>query len=106
MLVAVLLLASASMHASDGSKERNPSQELQSKVKTLLDGYFEMSSNNQIKATVVFTINKEQELIVLAVDAKDRKFCEFVKSTLNYEAVNIEGVVEGRKYTLPITMSL
>ncbi len=106
MLVAVLLLSSTSMYPSYERSERNPSNELKTKVEALLDGYFEMSSDKEFKATVIFTINKEQELVVLSVDSIDSEFCDFVKSSLNYQEIKIEGVIEGRKYTLPITMRL
>ncbi len=104
MLVATLLLASTSVFAIDEKPNSNPSNELQTKVKKLLDGYFELSSEEKFKATLIFTVNKDGELVVLSVDSDQKDFCQFVKNQLNYKEVKIDGIVEGRRYTIPITV--
>lgn len=104
MLVVTLLLASTSVFAVDETSNKNPSKELQAKVQKLLDGYFEMSSEVKFEATLIFTVNKEKELVVLSVDSDQKEFCQFVKNQLNYKAVKIDGVVEGRRYTIPLTV--
>ncbi len=104
MLVATLLLASTSVFASDEIPSKNPSKELQTKVQKLLNGYFEMSSEEKFSATLIFTVNKDKELVVLSVDSDQKQFCQFVKNQLNYKKVKIDGVVEGRRYTIPLTI--
>ena len=103
MLVAILLLASTVGFAKDGI-ENDPSKELKVKVKKLLNSHFKMSSEEQFNATVVFTINKDREIVVLSVDSVDKNFCVFVKSKLNYKEIKIDGVIEGRYYTVPVTV--
>ncbi len=104
MLVAIMLLASTSAFALNETPNNNPSKELKGKVKKLLNGYFEMSSDEKFDATVIFTVNKEKEIVVLSVDSEDKDFCQFVKNKLNYKRVKIEGVVQGRRYTIPVTV--
>ncbi len=103
MLVAIMLLVSTVGFAKDDI-ENDPSKELTSKVKKLLSGYFQMSNEEQFDATVVFTVNKAQEIVVLSVDSEDKNFRVFVKGKLNHKIVKIEGVIEGRRYTIPLTV--
>lgn len=105
MLVAILLLASTVgfAKAKDGI-ERDPSKELRVEVKKLLNSRFEMSSKEKFDATVVFTINKDREIVVLYVESVDDNFEVFVKSKLNYKTIKIDGVIEGRRYTIPVTV--
>lgn len=104
MLVAILLLASTSVFAINETPKNNPSKQLQTKVQKLLDGYFEMSSQERFKVTLIFTANKHAELVVLSVDSEHKDFSQFVKNQLNYKEVKIDGVVEGRCYTIPLTV--
>ena len=105
VLVAAMLLSSGSLIAN-GPEGSDPAQELQEQVKTLLDGYYEMPSHESFKATVLFTINREKEIVVLSVRTTDQKFRQFVKHRLNYREVKTKGIVEGRRYVIPVEVKV
>jgi hypothetical protein len=58
--------------------------------------------NYDLTAKVIFTVNSEREIVVISVDTMDSDLESFVKSTLNYKKVQLEEVIEGKMYTLPL----
>lgn len=105
VLVAAMLLSSGSIFANsnDGS---DPAQELKKEVKKLLNGFYEMQSDDNFKATVLFTVNKEKEIVVLSVYSEDLQFKDFVKNQLNYHKIKTNEIVEGRRYSIPVEVKL
>ncbi len=104
MLVAAMLLISGSIFAN-GPKGTDPSKALKNQVKELLDEQFELTSYKDVEASILFTVNKEKEIVVLSVYTDSAKLERFVKSKLNYHKVRSEGAVEGRRYTIPVKIA-
>jgi len=42
--------------------------------------------------------------VVLSVESDKKGFYQFVKNKLNYKEINIDGVVVGRRYTIPLNV--
>ncbi len=101
MLVAAMLLLSGNIFAKE-SKETDPSKDLKNQVRQLLDEQFELTSYKKLEASILFTVNKENEIVVLSVYTESDKLERFVKSKLNYHQIRTAGVVQGRRYTIPI----
>lgn len=101
MLVAAMLLSTGSIFAND-TVGNDPNKEIKSQIHKLLDGYYEMSPGASMNATVLFTVNKEKEIVVLSVDTKDQVLEDLVKARLNYHKIESSNLSEGRRYTIPV----
>ncbi|MDH3796007.1 MAG: hypothetical protein OER83_03950, partial [Flavobacteriaceae bacterium] len=58
-----------------------------------------------ITAVVKFTLNAEQEIVVLSVQTDDDSLETFLKYRLNYQKVELENFKEGRTYTVPVRIT-
>ncbi len=95
-----MLLFSGSVFANV-PEGKDPGKKLEREVRNLLIGYA-MSTEKDLEATVLFTVNKEKEIVVLSVDTNDKALEYFVKSRLNYHKVQDNEIPEGRRYTIPV----
>jgi hypothetical protein len=57
-----------------------------------------------LSATVLITINQENELVVLSVDSEHEVFESFIKNRLNYEKLESNFDGKGRTFRVPITL--
>ncbi|MDH3699639.1 MAG: hypothetical protein OEQ81_13330 [Flavobacteriaceae bacterium] len=102
-LVAVCFLAAGSLYANNDPSS-DPIQELNEQIDSLLDNYaFEVEKD--ITAVVKFTLNAEQEIVVLSVQTDDDSLETFLKYRLNYQKVELENFKEGRTYTVPVRIT-
>ena len=101
LLVVAAMLLSTSVVFSNSTEGQDPSKKLKKQVTYLLSGY-EMPSEKDVNATVLFTVNKEKEFVVLSVDTNDKSLEDYVKFRLNYRKIKFDGIPEGRRYTIPI----
>ncbi|WP_299531293.1 hypothetical protein [Ulvibacterium sp.] len=101
VFVAAMLLSAGSVFAN-GPKENDPTQSIKTQVRKLLRGYSMPTSEKDLTATILFTVNKQNEFVVLSVETEDEVLEYFVKSRLNYHKVNSKAISEGRRYTMPI----
>ncbi len=61
------------------------------------------SIENELKAYVIFTLNKENEIVVLTVKTEDVVIENFIKSRLNYNKLNVK-LNPAKRYGVPITI--
>lgn len=59
---------------------------------------------DECKAEVLFTINSENELIVLSVNSPNPRAESYIKSKMNYKEVSYGPDKEGVIYLLPLRM--
>lgn len=59
---------------------------------------------DECKAEVLFTINSNNELIVLSVESPNNRAEAYVKSKMNYEKVSYSSGQESTIYLLPLRM--
>jgi|GEM_PF-421213 len=103
LLVAVCLLAAGSLYANNETL-KDPKKELSQQIDALLDNYeFEVAED--ITAVVKFTLNADQEIVVLTVETNDDSLEAYLKGRLNYEKVELENFKEGRTYTVPVRIT-
>lgn len=67
---------------------------------SFLDDYEE----NEYSAEVLFTVNSEQELIVLSVNSKSGEAEDYLRNKLNYKKVDHMPSKYGEIYLLPVKM--
>lgn len=91
---------SASTNLTEKAYEPNLISETVSKL--LEDPYFQL--NEDIVATVKIAINKENEMVVLSVDTKNKKVENYIKGRLNYKKIPKDVIGNGQYYTIPVKM--
>ena len=57
--------------------------------------------SNELAAKVTFTVNANNEIVVLDVDSKNENLVNYVKSRLNYKKLDAKAT-SGKMYFLPI----
>lgn len=101
ILVAAALLVSGSIFAND-SNTKDPQKSLATQIGEILKENQLVVDNYELTAEVLFTVNSEAEIVVISVDTGDSDLESFVKGKLNYKKVQLEEVVVGRMYRLPV----
>ena len=66
--------------------------------KTLANHPIELGNRDEIIANVTFTVNKENEIVVLSVDSNCKDTCQYIKQRLNYHKLPVTGLERDRKY--------
>jgi hypothetical protein len=59
---------------------------------------------NDLSATVLITVNQENELVVLSVDSDHETFESYIKSRLNYEKLDASFIGKGRTFKVPVRL--
>ena len=102
-LVAACMLAAGSIYANN-LPTKEPKTHLTNMISALLTDYVEYADEfeSDLTAIVKFTLNEHREIVVLSVKTEDANLEDFVKNRLNYEKVEVENLIEGRKYVVPV----
>jgi len=104
LLFAVMLLSVGTLFAS-ADKPKNPNKNLSAQIGDLLDDNSFIVDYNDLTAKVKFTLNRDQEIVVLSVETDSRILEKFVKNRLNYQKVQLQEYREGKTYTVPVRIT-
>ncbi|MBT8183834.1 MAG: hypothetical protein KJN76_03265 [Eudoraea sp.] len=102
LFVAMLLAVGTSFANAD--KPKNPNKNLSAQIGDLLDNN-SFIVDSDLTAKVKFTVNRDQEIVVLSVESDSDLLEQFVKSRLNYEKVELQEYREGKTYTIPVRIT-
>ena len=103
-MAAVLLLSLSGLRASEELKPK-PGKSLSYQIKNLIGHDVIKVQDQDLKGKILFIINKDQEIVVLSVEADTREMETYIKGSLNYKKVAIGKWVEGKKYLVPILVT-
>ncbi|NJB37507.1 MULTISPECIES: hypothetical protein [Flavobacteriaceae] len=98
LAAAFLFVVTASANTTEPAKV---AKQLSGEIHSMLEGN-SFKIEKDLTANVKFTINAEGEIVVLSVETADAALESFVKGRLNYQKVDVQNVVEGRYYTVPV----
>ena len=101
VFTAITLLVMGSVQANEANNI-NPTKNLAVQIQKLLEGNTLKVEGRELTGQVRFTINKEEEIVVLSVDTDSTPLEGFVKGRLNYQKVDFDNVKEGKIYQIPI----
>ncbi|HMB63504.1 MAG TPA: hypothetical protein VKN36_10550 [Eudoraea sp.] len=104
VLVAAMLCTAGNVVANH-TNPKDPGKLLSTQIGKLLQDNFFIVENTDLTAKIRFTINEENEIVVLSVNTENEVLEAFVKSRLNYQKVRLQGIKEGRMYTVPIRIT-
>lgn len=104
VLVAAMLLTVGNAFANNNPKDRvEPSKSLSAQIGEILDDNNFKDNDNGAQAQVLFTLNKDKEIVVLSVETDGNNALEgFIKSKLNYHQVELADYEEGKKYIVSV----
>jgi predicted sulfurtransferase len=108
LLVVSALLISGNVLAAEGVP--GPKKKSESKICTQIEGLleinrFDFQNDSDLTAFVRFTVNSENEIVVLSVETEDERLEGYVKARLNYNKVTDQNVRVGRIYQVPIRIT-
>jgi lipopolysaccharide export LptBFGC system permease protein LptF len=102
-LVALAFAIFASSFSFATTLEDNPNSELREQIVEFLNNAEIEIDTNELIAEVIFTLNKNGELIIIDVTTNNEKAENFVRTNLDHKKVGTALTsVEGKIYTLPI----
>lgn len=105
IFVAAMLLTVGGLFANQGMIGENPSKTLSEQIKKILsdDNSFQVTEGSEVFAVIYFTVNSEDEIVVLTVASNDGNLGDYIKDKLNY--TEVDGAHEnGITYKIPVHM--
>lgn len=103
LVVLAIVLGTSSVVANN--KEASTEQKLRNEIATLLENPSITLEAEEVKANIEFTINSNNEIVVLTVNSDVDKVQSFVKSRLNYHKIKTGVNKRGRK-TFKISLKI
>lgn len=100
--LSLIFLMSLLSFANRPDPKKASSEELTREISKLLENPDFKVSENEIYATVRFTLNNAGEIVVLSVDTEDVVIESFIKERLNYKKPNCNTNFETNFFTLPV----
>ena len=58
------------------------------------------------RANVTLTVNKNNEIVVLSVDSENKEIVEYIKSRLNYSKISVELYDKSKTYIVPVRLTI
>jgi hypothetical protein len=104
MFVLITLLAISGVASAATNPER-PSNDDKNVVIETIGKLLEnptVDLNYEAKATVMLTVNKENQLVVLSIDAENRQVASFIKSRLNYKKLDGDYDNKLKAFNVPV----
>jgi hypothetical protein len=104
IMAAVLLLSLSNLRAGETAKPK-PAKSLSYQIKDLIGKDAIKVGDQDLKGKILFTLNKDREIVVLSVEADTKQMEYFLKSRLNYKKVDVGNWKEGKKYLVPVLVT-
>ena len=105
VLVATMLLSVGSVLANNPEKPK-PSKNLSDQITEILEDSRIRVQDKDLTAMVLFTFNEEDEIIVLKVESDYPNLEHFIKTRLNYKKIDLAKEQQGKKYVLPVRITV
>jgi hypothetical protein len=104
VLVAAMLISSASIFAQNLTDNHKISSISKQISEMLSDNSFTFEDTD-LHAQVRFTLNNKNEIVIMSVDTESDMLESFVKSKLNYQGVQENNFVEGKMFTVLVSVT-
>ena len=92
VLLVVAVLATVQVFANDKTTKKNSETTLRNEIVDLLDRPQIEVTSNEIKASIEFILNTKGEIVILTVDTERSEIENYVKSRLNYQKIDFNGI--------------
>ncbi|MGY5847593.1 hypothetical protein ACW6QP_09240 [Salegentibacter sp. HM20] len=98
----IFMMAAAISLAAMGTAEAGPKKpkSIQKELEIMLHAA-QLKFEEDVTAEIVFTFNKNQELVILSVETNEPDLAHLIRQRLNYKTVEMPAVV-ANSYVLPV----
>ncbi|MAW95574.1 MULTISPECIES: hypothetical protein [unclassified Leeuwenhoekiella] len=107
MVLAVAIICGTALNANTTEPtSKTTSKAVKVEMKKELAAHLAMPDfevNNDTTVMVSFTVNDDNEMVVISVDSKDASIKRFIQGRLNYKKFETKPIV-GQTYHVPVTL--
>ena len=100
--LAIALFSISSLTFANTDNPLNIKKELHTELVKLIGDNVPFQIAEDVLAEIDFTVNQNNEIVVIAVNSKNESFDNYIKNKLNYKKVRVKGVKKGEFYQLPV----
>jgi len=104
LIALVVAVTISSFSYATTANIEDPNSELRKQIIELLGDFEDTINTKDVEAEVVFTLNKDSELVIVSVNSEYDQIEWFVKSRLNYKKIKLSSIDEGKIYHMPLTI--
>ena len=104
MLFLVLAITFTSVLSANTNPIKSEPNKLTNEIATLLKNP-QFVVDEDLVANVTFTLNKDQEIVVLDVDTQSSELESYIKSRLNYTKLGVELDSKIRTFEVPVRIT-
>jgi hypothetical protein len=97
-----MLLFAGNLSAREPKIERAITKNLSEQIAQYLRGIAIPVKETEKKAKIVFTLNGEKEMIVLAVHTVHPELAPLIKRQLNRKRLSVPNHIDGKNYIVPV----
>ncbi len=102
VMVAAMLLLVGNLSAREPKKDPGSTKPLSKQIAYILRGSAIPVKDRDLKAKIVFTLNQDHEIVVLAVHSEHPELASLVKRKLTDKRMAVSNWVAGKKYMVPL----
>jgi len=104
LLLVVAITFGSVVSATAESTEKDPTSLNEKITKLLKNPGFELE--HEIQANVTFMLNKNSEIVVLAVDCNCKQTSNFIKNRLNYKKLDVSVEDLNKTFVVPVKIEI
>ncbi|MGB5942637.1 MAG: hypothetical protein WBG71_07125 [Leeuwenhoekiella sp.] len=102
IIAAGLFMATTVMSAGAVTETEPTGKMISKEISTMIKTH-KMTLDKEVIAQVQFTVNSDNEIVILNVEACDESVEKFIKARINYKKLAVKGE-PGKNYFLPIKL--
>lgn len=104
LLLALAITFGSVVSANALTNEKDPTS-LQEEITKLLQNP-NFSLEHEIQANVTFIVNKNSEIVVLAVDCNCKQSSNYIKNRLNYKKLDVKVEDLNKTFVVPVKIEI
>ena len=103
LLVALFAISGVVSANTNPTKSTEPETVTEAIAELLKNPTFNVDYD--LNATVLFTINKQNEMVVISVESDDANVASFIKARLNYKKLTLGTATPSAMYKVPVKIT-
>ena len=103
VLVVAFIFSGSTFASTDPGEDVKSSNPVTEKIVKLL-GDLQVDLKDDAMATVVLTVNKDNEIVVLSIDSEVESIKRLIKSRINYQKLDRKFDKSREIYSVPVTI--
>tara|TARA_Y100000034_G_C6698087_1_gene307689 strand:- start:203 stop:553 length:351 start_codon:yes stop_codon:yes gene_type:complete len=104
LALAIAICSTVAVNANNPEAATQPDPRMMSIEISSLLKHHKLNLKKDARANVLLAINKDNEIVVLSVEAENEVVERFIKEKLNYKKINCPVNPEVEEFKLPVTL--